>query len=204
VAAAIHPETIPLVRQQLDLLATQQFRWTGEVWPGAKLDWTIEPEPDRHRGSGAQEAPGEQQAWRTRLTLALPTLGTVDADLVLKGTQLMVRVQANPAGAARLSQGGAAFGRRLQAAGIELAGLSIREVGGVEPATTAGTVHAATSAYARAAAAAADVDVNEAKSTATAEGTLGSGAGLAAAEERRPSSSPLDRLFDDPFDWGGA
>ena len=38
IAASIHPATLPLVRQQLDLLATEQFRWTGEAWPGAKLD----------------------------------------------------------------------------------------------------------------------------------------------------------------------
>ncbi|MEA3120060.1 MAG: hypothetical protein QOI13_3330, partial [Paraburkholderia sp.] len=130
-AASIHPATLPLVRQQLDLLATEQFRWTGEVWPGTKLDWTIEPERRRRSGAGAQPEFNElsEQAWRTRLTLALPTLGTVDADLVLTGTQLVVRVQASPTGAARLAPGGEAFGRRLRAAGIELAGLSIREVG---------------------------------------------------------------------------
>jgi hypothetical protein len=44
--AAVHPATVPLVRQQLDLLATGQFRWTGEAWPGARLDWTIEQDGD--------------------------------------------------------------------------------------------------------------------------------------------------------------
>jgi hypothetical protein len=196
VAASIHPATIPLVRQQLDLLATEQFRWTGEVWPGTKLDWTIEPEPDRYRGPGEQEAP-DQQAWRTRLTLALPTLGTVDADLVLKGTSLVVRVQASPAGAARLAMGGEAFGRRLRAAGIELTGLTIREVGGADAAATADAAQAATSAYARAAAAATDAQAHEA--TAAPDVFAASGAG----EGRRGSPSPLEGLFDDPFEWSG-
>ncbi len=194
IAASIHPATIPLVRQQLDLLATEQFRWTGEVWPGTKLDWTIEPEPDRYRGAGEPDAPDEQ-AWRTRLTLALPTLGTVDADLVLKGTNLVVRVQASPAGAARLATGGDAFGRRLRAAGIELAGLTIREVGGADPAATADAAQAATSAYVRAAAAATDAQAHEAPA---AEPPTASEAG-----GRRGSSPPLEGLFDDPFEWSG-
>ncbi|PMS30787.1 flagellar hook-length control protein FliK [Trinickia symbiotica] len=196
VAASIHPATIPLVRQQLDLLATEQFRWTGEVWPGTKLDWTIEPEPDRYRGPGEQGAPDEQ-AWRTRLTLALPTLGTVDADLVLKGTSLVVRVQASPAGAARLATGGEAFGRRLRAAGIELTGLTIREVGGADPAATADAVQAATAAYARAAAAATDAQAHDA--TAAPDAVTASGAG----EGWRGSPTPLEGLFDDPFEWSG-
>ncbi|PTB18021.1 flagellar hook-length control protein FliK [Trinickia symbiotica] len=196
VAASIHPATIPLVRQQLDLLATEQFRWTGEVWPGTKLDWTIEPEPDRYRGPGEQEAPDEQ-AWRTRLTLALPTLGTVDADLVLKGTSLVVRVQASPAGAARLATGGEAFGRRLRAAGIELTGLTIREVGGADSAATADAAQAATSAYARAAAAAADAQAHDA--AVAPDAVTASGAG----EGRRGPPSPLEGLFDDPFEWSG-
>lgn len=202
IAASIHPATIPLVRQQLDLLATEQFRWTGEVWPGTKLDWTIEPERQRRSGAGEQAEPNEQ-AWRTRLTLALPTLGTVDADLVLTGTQLVVRVQASPTGAARLATGGEAFGRRLQAAGIELAGLSIREVGGAQPETAAGAAQAATFAYARTAAAdAADAKAHEASALdgATASGAA---AAAAAAQARRRAPAPPDDLFDDPFDWSG-
>lgn len=221
IAASIHPATIALVRQQLDLLATEQFRWTGEVWPGAKLDWMIEPEPDRRRPRGEQDD-ADDRAWRTRVTLALPTLGTVDADLVLKGTQLIVRVQASPTGAARLATGGAAFGRRLQAAGIELAGLSIREIGGGTPAGGAGV--AATSAYARAAAA--DAEAHEAHEPdkpdnvsnanhADASGRANQAASVAGGESAsaragRPAAggarvaSPLDRLLGDPFDWEGA
>ena len=202
IAASIHPATIPLVRQQLDLLATEQFRWSGEVWPGAKLDWTIEPDDPRRSRPGESDADAEQ-AWRTRLTLTLPTLGTVDADLMLRGSQLIVRVQASAAGAARLATGGAAFGRRLEAAGIELAGLTVREIGGATAGASNGGAQAATSAYARAAATAAEAQVHE---TATAgnewEPAPDETGGRSAAA--RPPHSPLDRLFDDPFDWSGA
>lgn len=207
IAASLHPATIPLVRQQLDLLATQQFRWTGEVWPGAKLDWTIEPEPERQPRSGDTPDGEPQQTWRTRVTLALPTLGTVDADLVLTGAQLVVRVQASPGGAARLSSGGAAFGRRLQAAGIELTGLQIREIGGAAPAA-AGSASTATSAYARAAAEAqareTPDDVSDVEVREGAPGAGARGGSADAAAKRGAVASPIDRLFDDPFEWSGS
>ncbi|TKC89286.1 flagellar hook-length control protein FliK [Trinickia terrae] len=196
IAASIHPATIPLVRQQLDLLATDQFRWTGEVWPGTKLDWTIEPDGGHRRADSLDDQP----AWRTRLTLALPTLGTVDAELTLTGTRLVARVQASPGGAARLAAQGDAFRLRLQAAGIELAGLSIREIGGTSPASGASPA-AAAFAYARSAAASVDAhDVIDAE-------VIDKPAGMPpapAAPAKPASTSPLDRLFHDPFEWGGA
>ncbi|MFM0073188.1 flagellar hook-length control protein FliK [Paraburkholderia sediminicola] len=185
-AAAVHPATIPLVRQQLDLLATGQFRWTGEAWPGAKLDWTIEQEGDEWDRSGGGTASEDGQPWRTRLTLSLPTLGTVDADLTLTGMRLVARVQASPAGAARLAAQGENFRQRLAAAGIELNGLTIREIGGGIPATAAGAAaaaagQAAASAYARSA------------SAASADNAL---AGRRTARAARPGAAPLD-----DFDW---
>jgi hypothetical protein len=159
-AAAVHPATVPLVRQQLDLLATGQFRWTGEAWPGARLDWTIEQDGDEWDRSGGGLASEDDQPWRTRLTLSLPTLGTVDAELTLTGMRLSARVQASPRGAARLAMQGDGFRQRLAAAGIELQGLTIREIGGGPPGTAGGASTAgaqAVSAYARSAAAASPV-----------------------------------------------
>jgi hypothetical protein len=154
-AAAVHPATVPLVRQQLDLLATGQFRWTGEAWPGARLDWTIEQDGDEWDRSGGGLASEDDQPWRTRLTLSLPTLGTVDAELTLTGMRLTARVQASPRGAARLATQGDGFRQRLAAAGIELQGLTIREIGGGVPgaAGASATGAQAASAYARSAAA---------------------------------------------------
>ncbi|MFM0338704.1 flagellar hook-length control protein FliK [Paraburkholderia fungorum] len=183
-AAAVHPATIPLVRQQLDMLATGQFRWTGEAWPGAKLDWTIEQDGDEWDRSGGGAASEDDQPWRTRLTLSLPTLGTVDAELTLTGNRLVARVQASPGGAARLAMQGDSFRQRLAAAGIELNGLTIREIGGGAPVTAAGTAgavaaQAAASAYARSASAA---------ETAPAS--------RRAARAVRPEAASLD-----DFDW---
>jgi hypothetical protein len=126
IAAGIDPSTIPLVRQQLDLLATNQFRWSGEAWPGAKFDWEIEP---HDRASYERDAGGvgdADRAWRTRVTLSLPTLGNVDADLVLTGQQLVVRVNASGLGAIRLAADSDGFRQHLEAAGLQLAGLTVR------------------------------------------------------------------------------
>ncbi|MFL9904849.1 flagellar hook-length control protein FliK [Paraburkholderia sp. RL17-337-BIB-A] len=184
-AASVHPATVPLVRQQLDLLATGQFRWTGEAWPGARLDWTIEQEGDEWDRSGGGTASEENQPWRTRLTLSLPTLGTVDADLTLTGSRLVARVQASPAGAAQMAMQGESFRQRLAAAGIELNGLTIREIGGGAPASAAGaaaTAQAAASAYARSAASASAADKVPAGRRETRAGRAG--------------AAPLD-----DFDW---
>ncbi|MGQ7940265.1 flagellar hook-length control protein FliK [Paraburkholderia sp. D1E] len=186
-AAAVHPATVPLVRQQLDMLATGQFRWTGEAWPGARLDWTIEQEGDEWDRSGGGTASEDDQPWRTRLTLSLPTLGTVDADLTLTGTRLVARVQASPVGAARLAMQGESFRQRLAAAGIELNGLTIREIGGGAPITAAGAAATAqaASAYARSASAASAADKADKAS-----------AGRRTAGGARPGAAPLD-----DFDW---
>ncbi|WP_310710415.1 flagellar hook-length control protein FliK, partial [Burkholderia multivorans] len=100
----VHPAAVPIVRQQLDTLATDQFRWTGEAWPGVRVDWTIEPDESGGHAPRSGDDAGDGIAWRTRLTLTLPTLGTVDAELVLNGAQLVARLRANQAGAARLAQ----------------------------------------------------------------------------------------------------
>ncbi|HKT95122.1 MAG TPA: flagellar hook-length control protein FliK, partial [Paraburkholderia sp.] len=147
----VHEALLPLVRQQLDLLATGEFRWIGEAWPGVRLDWSIQQDDDeRHDPRAARSAGDDETPWRTRLTLALPALGTVDAELTLAGSTLAVRVQASPGGAQRLTAHGEALRGRIEALGLALAGLSIREIGGgamgMDGARAAG-------AYARAAAA---------------------------------------------------
>ncbi|MFL9964251.1 flagellar hook-length control protein FliK [Paraburkholderia sediminicola] len=201
-AAAVHPATVALVRQQLDLLATGQFRWSGEAWPGARLDWTIEQDGDEWDRSGGGAASEDDQPWRTRLTLSLPTLGTVDAELTLTGMRLVARVQASPGGAARLAMQGESFRQRLAAAGIELNGLTIREIGGGAPATVAAAAgaQAAASAYARSASAATAAS-SPTSSTATANGAARDRTIDATAARRAARVSRASAGQRDDFDW---
>ncbi|PRG30497.1 flagellar hook-length control protein FliK, partial [Burkholderia multivorans] len=66
----VHPAAVPIVRQQLDTLATDQFRWTGEAWPGVRVDWTIEPDESGGHAPRSGDDAGDGIAWRTRLTLS--------------------------------------------------------------------------------------------------------------------------------------
>ncbi|PRG79442.1 flagellar hook-length control protein FliK [Burkholderia multivorans] len=148
----VHPAAVPIVRQQLDTLATDQFRWTGEAWPGVRVDWTIEPDESGGHAPRSGDDAGDGIAWRTRLTLTLPTLGTVDAELVLNGAQLVARLRANQAGAARLAQHEPALRRRFEGSGLQLGGLSIRAVDEQPEPFDVFAAQAAASAYAHAAA----------------------------------------------------
>ncbi|AOJ03230.1 flagellar hook-length control FliK family protein [Burkholderia mayonis] len=193
VAASLHAATLPIVRQQLDLLATDQFRWIGEAWPGARLDWTIEPDEQHRRERSAPDTdfPGAG-GWRTRLTLALPSLGTIDVELVLNGEQLAARLRATEAGAARLAPHGDALRARLQALGLQVSGLSIRAIDGVPDGFDTTVARAAASAYARAAAGG-EAGPMGAAGLADAVGA----AGAASAERRTPPPPPTET--DD--DW---
>lgn len=89
-AQQVAPQVMPLVQQQLEALATQNFSWQGQVWPGQEMHWEIE-----------EEAPGREQSsdetvsnWQTRLRLTLPYLGEVDAQIRLQGNQISLALMA--------------------------------------------------------------------------------------------------------------
>ncbi|SAK43092.1 flagellar hook-length control protein FliK [Caballeronia calidae] len=140
IAAGVHPATLNVVRQQLDVLANQQFRWQGEAWPGTRFEWEIAREP---RDPRTADDAADERAWRTRITLSLPALGTVDAELVLTGEKLVARIKAGDSGARRLAADGAAFARQLEAAGIALASLSVRSMDGTTDLALSGDKPAA-------------------------------------------------------------
>ena len=127
VAAAIHPDAIALVRQQLELLVVPVFRWGGDVWPGTPLDWEIHQEHDeRHAASDATDGAAVPPTWSTRLAMTLPTLGAVDVRLTLAGTTLQVHLAAREnATLALLSDGGNELPQRFGALGLQLTGLQI-------------------------------------------------------------------------------
>lgn len=122
VAEAIHPEALPLVRQQLELLTLPLFRWSGEAWPGAPMDWEIQEEQGERQAADEPQA----RAWRTRLALRLPALGAVELRLTLAGSALQVQLGAGePATVALLSGAGAALPPRFAELGLQLTDLKI-------------------------------------------------------------------------------
>jgi len=116
-------ELVPLVQQQLNGLATQNFVWQGQIWPGQPMWWEI---------SGDQESkpsPENEQAsqWQTRLKLDLPALGGVDLTLRLgAGGALSVSASASkPASEALLRENAQALREQLSAAGLTLTQLRV-------------------------------------------------------------------------------
>ncbi|AGU51394.1 putative flagellar hook-length control protein FliK [Variovorax paradoxus B4] len=129
-AELIHPQTATLVHQQLDLLATAVFRWSGQAWPNVPMAWSIHEEtaeqPDHapeDRGDGRSTPP---RRWTTTVSLTLPKLGAVDLRLSLTGELVQAHLAASQAATlARLRSGGGELAPRLEAAGLRLQDLQI-------------------------------------------------------------------------------
>lgn len=82
------------------------------------MRWEIGPDPD-----GEQRATGEEGIqWQTRLKLALPMLGGIDAVIRLQpGGELGVSLKTDSATSeARLREAGDALAKQLEAAGLSL------------------------------------------------------------------------------------
>jgi hypothetical protein len=122
---AVHPDATTLVRQQLDTLATQQFRWMGEAWPGTPMQWQITREQDDTpaRGEGEPDTIAGG-VWTTRLVLEFPNLGTVEARLRLSGSGIEARLAA-PACVNLLAAARTQLQDRLAATGLDLTALAV-------------------------------------------------------------------------------
>ena len=118
-------DALPLVRQQLDALATQNFSWQGQVWPGQEMRWEIE-EDATHHGQPGEDAPSH---WQTRLRLTLPNLGEVDAQIRLQGNQISLVLGAGSALTQDLLRTSAgALRSQLDEAGLALASMGVGAV----------------------------------------------------------------------------
>lgn len=116
-AQLVAPDLLPLVQQQLEALATQTYVWHGQAWPGQQMQWEIiEENGEQKQGGEAEQAP-----WQTRLTLTMPQLGEVRANLRIVAGELTLQISAQTSDAAmQLANGGDALRSQLDAAGLKL------------------------------------------------------------------------------------
>ena len=125
----VAPQTQALVQQQLEALATQNFSWQGQVWPGQEMRWDIEKgrtNEDGTRGAADDEA---NARWSTRLRLTLPTLGEIDARIHLQGNQITLSMAAGePATRDLIRAAGGSLRRALDEAGIALTSLGVADL----------------------------------------------------------------------------
>lgn len=119
------PESlVPIVRQQLDGLASNNFAWQGQIWPGQQMQWEI-GEPPEERGHNLQP---EQQVWQSRLKLTLPSLGSIDATIRLRpgGKVTLELTTASEASAERLRLDADRLNNQFAAANLDLIQLQFR------------------------------------------------------------------------------
>ena len=84
----VHPQSMSLVQQQLNLLETGHLSWRGEVWAGQTMEWNIAKDPS----PSAEE--GETTSWQTKLRLNLPKLGEVVATIGLNKGDVKIALNA--------------------------------------------------------------------------------------------------------------
>jgi len=115
-----HPDSFPLIRQQLAALETGVVAWRGEVWPGQNMEWDIGEAPD-------PEHPEAEHVWRTELRLELPKLGDVRARIELARPGLRLQIIADSeAHRAELVAASDTLASAFAARNLPLAGLEVR------------------------------------------------------------------------------
>lgn len=124
-ASTIIPRDLtPIVQQQLDALATQNYAWQGQIWPGQQMQWEITENPDNARPADSE--PGDR--WQTRLKLTLPMLGGIDTTLRLQpnGKVEISMTTDSENSESRLRNGAAELREQMEAAGLNLTQLLVQ------------------------------------------------------------------------------
>lgn len=116
----MHPDALPLVRQQLEVLEQPVLAWRGEFWPGQPGEIELREDRDPSATTSAE------RVFATRLTLELPRLGPVEAMLQISGKHLQVRLHGSPGSSAEEMDAGLAdLSAALAALGLQLGELRV-------------------------------------------------------------------------------
>ena len=123
-ANTIPRDLVPIIQQQLDALATQNYAWQGQIWPGQQMQWEIGENTDGGRSADSDAI----SRWQTRLKLSLPSLGGIDAVLRLSpGGEVNISMTASSeSGEARLRESAPLLGKQLESAGLNLTQFLVR------------------------------------------------------------------------------
>ncbi|HLW05580.1 MAG TPA: flagellar hook-length control protein FliK, partial [Azoarcus sp.] len=123
-APVVAERLMPLVHQQLDAMATQQYVLYGQAWPGQHFEWEL----DDPAGQGGEGEEGSEEGWNSALRLTMPQLGEVEARLHFNPAGIAVRLLTADAHATdRLNAARERLENALSAAGIRLTGFVAEE-----------------------------------------------------------------------------
>lgn len=119
--APVPERLMPLVHQQLDGMATQQYVLHGQAWPAQHFELTLEDPGQQGNGQGE-----DATDWNTTLRLKMPRLGSVEARLQLTREGVAIRLSAADAETAtKLERGQAELASALEAADLPLLGFVV-------------------------------------------------------------------------------
>jgi hypothetical protein len=121
-----HPDTYPIIRQQLSALESGLVEWRGTIWPGQSMEWQVSERRDEPGGNGGNDEAAPQggeiaRTWRTEMRLTLPNIGHLVARIELDANGARVRLVSDSAQQARRLRAEAqALANRLGASGITM------------------------------------------------------------------------------------
>ncbi|MBI3529274.1 MAG: flagellar hook-length control protein FliK [Betaproteobacteria bacterium] len=116
-----HPDTFPIIRQQLGALESGHVAWRGQVWPGQFMEWQV-----GDSASHAEEDREVPRAWRTELKLTLPNIGELLARIELDANGAKLRLIADSEQhARRLREQAPALANRFNTSGIPIHALEV-------------------------------------------------------------------------------
>ena len=116
--------SLSMVSEQLSTLQSGQLLFRGNLFPGQSLDWTV-----AGRDTGRNSSGGRERNWETSITMNLPNLGAVTAQLTLDGTRVAVKITAeNSATVPLLKDGRVRLTEQLEGAGLDPVEVSVGHV----------------------------------------------------------------------------
>ena len=116
-----HPDSFPIIRQQLSALESGFVAWRGVIWPGQFMEWQV-----GDGESGEHDEREVARTWRTELKLTLPNIGELFARIELgaEGAKLML-VADTEQHAKKLREDAPALASRFNASGLALTALEV-------------------------------------------------------------------------------
>ncbi len=116
-----HPDSFPIIRQQLSAIESGHVAWRGLVWPGQFMQWRVGDD-----ASGERDDSKLPRTWRTELKLDLPNIGEVLASMELGANGARLRIVADSGQHARqLREQAPALAIRFDTAGIPIHALEV-------------------------------------------------------------------------------
>lgn len=122
----LHYMAQSLLPQQLHVLEHQRLSWHGEVWPNQQMNWDIVVQNQQSKQSKTDANEDEQVPIASDLTLHLPHLGKVTANISLRDGRMRIAFLAEQENALQLlKEKSTALSNAIESNGLRLESLTL-------------------------------------------------------------------------------